>query len=125
MGTKSRGAGIREKMDKMSKIFKVDRFYNFFIDPSKKIAIISYEYVDKFGRHNITMKGPCKMVEFQSMNEEYLSSEYIYISSDVVDIGTKAPFPMIIRINRLKSERKFEKFKKFCYNIYRKEKERK
>jgi hypothetical protein len=82
----------------------VDRFYNFFTDPLKKIAIISYEYIDKFGLHNITIKVPCELIEIQSMSKECLLSEYIYISSDIVDIGIKIPFPAIVRINRAKSK---------------------
>lgn len=90
----------------MNKIFNkdVDRFY-FCTTSQKKVAIISYEYRDEFGLHNITTKVPYELGEFQTIDEKYLPSEYIFISLDVVDIGIKAPFPMVIRIKRLKSER--------------------
>lgn len=68
----------------------------------KKIAIISFEYKDEIGLHNMTIKVPCELIEFQSMNEECIPSEYIYISSNAVDICTKMPFSMVIRINRPK-----------------------
>lgn len=91
----------------MSKIFNkdVDRFY-FCTTSQKKVAIISYEYRDEFGLHNITTKVPYESIESQSMDEEYLPSEYIFISSDVIYIGIKAPFSTVIRIKRLKPERK-------------------
>ena len=92
----------------MNKIFNVDRFYNLFMNSPKKIVIISFEYEDEIGLHNMTIKIPCELIEFQAINEECMPSEYIYISSNAVDICTKTPFPMIIRINKPKVKKRKE-----------------
>ena len=86
----------------MDKLIHVDVFYNLFTHwfNGEKIAIISYRYKDEFGLHDITTRVPCKMIEFQSVYHECLIDEHILISPDKIDIGTKTPFPMVVRISR-------------------------
>jgi hypothetical protein len=93
-----------------SSFFNLDLSYNICINKNEQKIKLFKDILEDTTlfcldfSHILYGKKPCELIEIQSMSKECLLSEYIYISSDIVDIGIKIPFPAIVRINRAKSK---------------------